>query len=634
MLQGKSLQGGSLEKNDVFQKILSIGYEFETHDITKLSLHKNGTTLINSDLTLRLLKEKMDVNSVKIVDDNYLHVRIPIQRGGKSEPDASSSLSELEELEDLEKEFMEAFEEEYELEQKENDNYFEYFNENRKGDKKEKIKFQNTNDVGDGDFGELVNKYCKDLTIPKNDMYFFQDHNQDKMYDIKFSEKLAESSCKTFTGVEFVITYYSALKFSGENSNPNIILDTFVDACSRIIDHFGDLEKKSGSLLIATEDSQDSQDSHSVNHKIVIGLNQTRHLYHKPNTNLYYLDTYDDLDWTDKKSTRALLDAVFIPQMTFRCKAIHAIDIMKQMVVTHDDPSIKVGKKIIKGHQKEYADIVMIETMVDQLFTHYMATTSKTQEKKPRKNSAAYHKIKCYTFLIFYKLYYYIQEHVDILSEDSQEQTYLKDYLSFSSRHTNYDLYREIQRIFKEYYGITNTKQIHDFFVQPNILRPLYDLPTFREEDFNGSGEFIYGDALSTKLEKQDEHYGDPLYSIRSYFDHFENPTSKYERDWLVSGKIDIYSTTFEMKNDTLLLENRYFKQEVGLWLRNHVDKKIHQDQLSLREMHTIVKKLYGNKNIKKMMNLELNPKTHRFTRKIDRFDRFKRKTRNFRKKV
>ena len=47
--------GGSLLADKKFKKILSIGYEFETHDLTKLSLHQNKESLINSTLTLRVL---------------------------------------------------------------------------------------------------------------------------------------------------------------------------------------------------------------------------------------------------------------------------------------------------------------------------------------------------------------------------------------------------------------------------------------------------------------------------------------------------------------------------------------------------------------------------------------------------
>ena len=41
--------GGTIEENKVFSKILSIGFEFETPTMSKLSLH--GDTLINSDTT-------------------------------------------------------------------------------------------------------------------------------------------------------------------------------------------------------------------------------------------------------------------------------------------------------------------------------------------------------------------------------------------------------------------------------------------------------------------------------------------------------------------------------------------------------------------------------------------------------
>ncbi len=57
--------GGFYSENEVLKKIISIGYEFETHDLAKLSLSENERDLINSGITTRELKAHTKY------DDNY-----------------------------------------------------------------------------------------------------------------------------------------------------------------------------------------------------------------------------------------------------------------------------------------------------------------------------------------------------------------------------------------------------------------------------------------------------------------------------------------------------------------------------------------------------------------------------------
>jgi hypothetical protein len=193
-------QGGSLISDHIFKKIISIGYEFESHDLSKLSLHSNKRSLINSQISLRSLEDKIDRNSATVVDDNYVSIRIPIHKDDKppKEKVALNETKNIRAMDDEELEFMEAFEEEMEeenarlLEERENESYLEYINENRKSDNKSTIKFQVTNDIGDVDFGDMLKSYCEDVNIAKNDMYFFKT-NSGKMYDIKFSEEITDS---------------------------------------------------------------------------------------------------------------------------------------------------------------------------------------------------------------------------------------------------------------------------------------------------------------------------------------------------------------------------------------------------------------------------------------------------------
>lgn len=598
--------GGSLISDKTFKKILSIGYEFETHDIAKLSLHNNKKTLINSNLTLRILQDKKDKKSVKTIDDNYLLVRIPI--GQEKSTIINEEKNVDADMDDEEREFMEAFKEEIELEKlkkHENDSYLEYFNENRKKDNKETIKFQITNDVGDGDFGYMLNDYCKKLSIPKNDMFSFKTKNG-KMLDIKFAEELT-NDCKTFSGVEYVVTYYNPKK-----DNPNVIIDTFVDACSRIIDHLGDLKKTNGELMIV--------DNEKTKYKTIGNIENERCIYHKPKTNLFYIDTYDNKNTIKLKT---IGDVDFVPQMTFRCKAIDLLDIVKEILKT-SDKNIKSGSSVILSNTLDLEQIELIDSIVDNLFISY----NKTSEKKISLDTIEWRNLKAYLFLIYYKLFYYIQNSSEIThkkdiedtenknkeheDDDDDDENYLKDFIGFSSRHSNYDLYNKSKELLEKYYGIKDVETIHKILCQPQVISTMYKKNI---SDSYENGEFNYVDPHKTELEETSKNYGNPMYSFSSYFKHFEKPPAKQDNDWLIESKIDTYSTTFALTGDDIMVENRSFRYSLGLFLRNMVDKKLSKDTISVREMHKIVNALYGQK-LKNMINLEVNPLKNKLTRK------------------
>jgi len=589
------MKGGGLNPNNAYKNILSIGYEFETHDLAKLSLHQNGRTLINSDISLRGIKERAVSGDVKSVDDNYLLVKIPI----KLDNSETGVGEEEEDMTAEQKEFLEEFED---LEQDTKDESFlEYLNENRKGDNKETTKFQDTNDIGDLGFGDMLEGECEELSIPKNEMYYFKSKTG-KMYDIKFSEGM--DLCKTFSGLEFVVTYYKP-----KQKNSNIIIDTFVDACSRIIDHFGNLKKINGSLLIKKGKNK---------FKTIGALEGNRHLYNKPGTNLFYLDTYDsEFWWESGRGTRTPYNMDgFVPQMTFKSKAMHTLDIVKELV--SKDARYTVGRSSIKDHALTYDEVIMVENMVDEI----IAVFNTTSKKKISESNNMGKTLKFYLFLFFYKVSMYIENHTKITNG---EDKYLKDYLSFSSRHTNFTLYTRIKEIMAKYYGVMSTKELIAVLYQPEILKKMYEADGTAKYE---SGE--YKDAHVTDLQKRSKNYGDPMYSLRSYLIYFEDPVTKKkgdrdyksENDWFFDSGLDVYSTTFELKNDEVLIENRYFRYAISLWLRNTISREIHTDGFSIREMYMLVNSLYG-KQAKKLMNLELDPTSHKFTKKCK--DGFKR---------
>jgi hypothetical protein len=628
------LSGGGLLASGVFKKILSIGYEFESHDLAKLSLSRDKKNLVNSDLTLRVLDDKISKNQIRKFDKNYLTVHLPMTKRSKtpaqkeleeSEEKEHKSQKEKsakdEEVDEYVKEYMEAFgedndeddiddlmelleEEELEEQFRENEkqSYLEYFYERREKDSdydKENIKFQLTNDSGETYFGELLDDRCNKLYesgISKNDMYRFKP-NKGKSLGFLFSEELLED-CTAFSGLEIVVTYYKP-KMDAQHvvktENPNIILDTFTDSISRIIDHFSNLKKTKGTMMVATDKN--------LKYSPLGKLDNKRALFYKPGTNLFYLSTYDD---KKKEGTKKLGSMTFVPQMTFRCNAVDAIEIMKEILKTGS--SYKIGKGNKKEHKYERGTLKTLEKIADDLIAKHNTDYSSHQIAL---TSSMYKTLKTYMFFILYKVLSYVQGHAEILLEKlgkGEDKTYLKDYLTFASRHSNFTLYERLKEILNESYGISDSKEILNLFYQPDICKIMYEFSEVSESDYDENWNYKYGDAFVTQLKKTDQHYGDPLYSFSSYFEYFEDRNDDDDEDWFVQKKLDIYSTTFDLTDDKILMENRFFANEFKLFTNNILGLKLKENYMTLNDMLFMINKLYDAKKMEKMINMERNP--------------------------
>jgi hypothetical protein len=577
--------GGSLKSAAIFKKILSIGYEFETNELAKLSLHANKKTLINSDTTLRTLQSRTTSGTYKVVDENYILARIPIGVDPK-EIDKEYEVN-LEEMDQDERDFWESNREDMErerLERRENETYLDYFYEYRKNDNRKTVKFNITNDLGDTPFQMMLKGYCEDLTTKKNDLYFFRTQSG-RMLDIKFTEDIAkDEDCESFSGVEYVITYYSPKK-----ENPNIIVDSFVDACSRIIDHLGDVKTIKGELLINDGKKELTP---------VGAIEDNRGLYHKPGTNLFYMDTYDSMETYSNNTLRlkGIQDVAFVPQMTFRCNAIDAVDIILEIMRKNN--SFTVGKSTIRDQHEQKKDLVFLKEQVEYMFSKYNGL--KTTKLKINGNEGTGKILKTYLFLIFKKVYMFIDKNDEIISGDK----YLKDTLLFASRHPNIELFARVKQILSERYKITAFDDILNLICHPSIMREFYGI----------SAQKYSKTAHIDDLPDTDPNYGNPLYSMRSYFRYLE----KKEEDWLKVEKYDVYSTTFEIKSDIILLENRYFRYAIGLYLRNMLDENITKESVTVKDMHKIVNHFYKDK-IRNMATLKRDPKKNVLTRKSNK---------------
>ena len=738
--------GGSLYQSPVFNDILSIGYEFETHDLTKLSLHENNKWLINSDFTLRVLKERKEVGNIVETDprDKYITVRIPIhrhmeQKGGEGEGVEEEGEDEEEGGEEDEEELMRQLQEEYgkeyeldKISQWENEKYKDYVNENRKTDFKTKalsissptligflkeakdkclpgsvvifpsdpkyskvlldeavknesaelksflankvywqgagtatgqsvvedkaqsviedkaqsvvedkaqnkanegpftatitcvkklVAFNITNDLGETGFDEILGKYCKNMKIHKNDMYAFKEklerNQKQKLFKFKFAEPLKD--CEVFSGVEYIITYYEPKR------GPNLVLETYIDACSRIIDHLSDLKVREGQLLVDIRSDYEKTGYYSP--VGVLDEKNKRRIYKKPNTNLYYMDIYDD---KNTRTTKSFEQMEFIPQMTFRCDSKNALPIMREILKANQSEILTLITRENKFKRpeldlyfvKEVEVIDIIDNMVNKLFARY---NERNTSRHIAIDTDIGIRLKTYVFFIFFKLFNFIVNHSKILSGED----YLKDNLTFASRHTNYDFYVRIKEIFRDQYTITDAAEIHSFFYQPDILDVIYESLNEKdpgEGDFTEDGDYKFEDAFNvkTELDISDPNYGNPLFSLSSYFKHFEEPKDdpeskfKAENDWLISAKKDISSTTFELTGDIMLMENRIFRYEIEYLLNILVGTTMDDGIVNIGQMRDVVSKVdrIYNFGAKKSMMFSKEPFKPQFTKK------------------
>jgi hypothetical protein len=629
-------KGGSIFASAAFKKILSIGYEFESHDLAKMSLSRDRKALVNSDLTLRTVEGKITEDDIRTFGENYLTVHVPKSTHGKSEkrepktperiPEDEEDKNEeddeyakeyteefgeeedeneddMDEILDAFYEYLEEEEKEEKFKEKEKNSYLEYFFENRPKDTqydRENTKFQLTNDNGEIYLSTLLDKKCQDLVkkgIGKNDMYLFKTR-KGRIYRINFTD-VSPENCSSFSGLEVVVTYYkpkTERQYVVKSENPNIILDTFVDAISRIVDHFANLKRMRGTFLIADD---------KIHFSPLGSYDNKRELYYKPGTNLFYMATYDEAKLT---KTKDLTSMTFSPQMTFRCNAYDALEIMKELLKS--ESSFKIGKKLIREHKDEESYYLIVETTIDKLIAkHNIEYPDRIINIKTNSEKT----FRTYLFFILYKVFSYIQGHGEILKEktklgEGEDQTYLKDYLSFASRHSNAVLYERVKELAEELFGITDVKEIQDILFDETICNEFYETHEMAEDDFDEEGNYKYGNPLKTHLKKGEPNYGNPMYSLSSYFDYLETAAEDEEDDWFIEAKIDVFSTTFDLTDDKILLENRYFSQEFILFAKNVLSPKYKGNWFTLGDMIKIINKYYEPSKVSKMINVEYNP--------------------------
>lgn len=516
-------RGGDIDNRNGLKYILSIGYEIETGYFTKLTKteatnDENEIVLYNSD------SARKDIEVFK-------------------------QINEKENLDDLEDEFLVRMEETLEE---------DALNDNNEVDPN--IIFNITNDVAKTRLYRYLKILC-DNSVPKNDLYLFRSLDGQE-YKINFFFRDEDRTCDVFSTTEWLFTY---LKPTHSNT---IVIDTFANALTNLVRHLSDLEEIEGNFIINTNEGE-----------LIIDNPKIRTLYHKPNTNIYYLDTHI----MDKKFT--IDDMCCVSQMTFSCHIENVILVMKTLV----KDNFNTIQSISQNSEDKFNVLNKIENTLNKLIESYNQREPTFKIIMTKQNAKIIRKIYGYLYLILYKLFMYYNNYLQV---EKKQRTYFKNTLFFACRHDNNILYDEVKKnmklLFMEqlnqmYNGdereINNaiSALIQRLVVQEDILTQ-----TFTKEYTK-----IRKNAFSPKniLEKNTTRYGNPEFSLLSYFHFFENPTDNsfnvtidgelVTNEWFIMADIDTLSAKMELKNDIVLLEFRGFSKMLSNYLYNIADDSL-----------------------------------------------------------
>jgi hypothetical protein len=264
--------------------------------------------------------------------------------------------------------------------------------------------------------------------------------------------------------------------------------------------------------------------------------------------------------------------------MTYSCYIQDTLEIIKEILKTNE--TYRMGKKTMSIMKSEYNEVLFIEKGIDELIKNY----NQDEEESVWKINAGefYEIIKNYLFLIYYAIYYYINEYTK--TDIEKNENYFKNFLTFNVRHTNVDLYKTIKNLFamhfkKELKG-KNAKD------KSRIINKNVRLLSFEKSII---AKYIYRTNnnncrlnISPHLIKK-EYLGDPNISIESYFDMLDK-----NKDWF--DNIHNQSTQYDLVDHKVIIENRYFAEEIAVVIKNITKKRF--DVLTIGHLKAFMKKI------------------------------------------
>jgi hypothetical protein len=541
----KKIYGGDIDKNNIFKKILSIGYELETGSLAKFTLTSNSEDgsediLVNTN-TVAKDYEKLKANDEESEElfevECYTTESLNKNNDQQSKKNKKSKLVLNKDSTFLVSNDMAIIPFSKYL------NSFCNFTDNK----------TNNEDEEDEDSGELMDK---------NDLYTFETI-KGETYKLNF-DIWPKKDCGQFADVEWIMTYYNPKK------GKNVILDTFINVIQNLVHHLESLEKTTGRLIMNFSDED----------KEIIGKPEYRSLYHLPDTNLYYLETNLINEKLD------IDDICVVPQMTFSCHIRDIIDIFKQL--TKDDIKLIENYSILAEQRLKIIDD--IEICIKQLFENYNKSVKKDFKIIESRNKNLVKEMKGYIFLILFKLHKYLNFYLtdEKVKKKLKTAKYLKDTLFFNSRHVNYDIYKALKELIKSYFFKHGNKKMTNSELVSIIQKLIIQQPILNKYLLNDKKNVrINAFSITNKLDKKNKSYGDPHYSLVSYFDFFEDPITETERrndkdeffhDWLQYEGIDVYSSTTEIQNDIVLTEVRTFARLIGSYIYSVGDAELKEN--------------------------------------------------------
>ena len=356
----------------------------------------------------------------------------------------------------------------------------------------------------------------------KNSLYTFNTNDR-QIYPIQFLYK-DPRHCGLFSDVEWVGTFLTPKK------SENIILDTFTKLLSRLFQHLDTLEPIPGTLNLHF--SKDDND--------VVLHPKTRMLFRSPGTSLHYLQTnYREGDAKDNN------DLLLKPQMTFSCPAMFLIPVMGQMIQPASQGT-HVSK--VLNHLATFVEVM--GTAVQEL----CVTDAWPESKKMAGETLA--TFQGYLWLFLFKVFRYY----GYAGKKDEQAPYFKNTLFFNSRHGNAQLYTAMKKLLAKHLDkgeddLKTIETLQKIILQPSILNKILEKTPNAKQRKN---MFNFG----YNLDSNNNHYGDPSYSLESYLQFFETskkPTIDPSTDWLHHSMIDVFSSQMEIVDHLILVEVRCF---------------------------------------------------------------------------
>jgi hypothetical protein len=433
----------------------------------------------------------------------------------------------------------------------------------------ENISFYVTNDKAENFIVKKMSKICDEETDNENKDNLYKIKIKDEEYPIHFILDEDNPNCAVFSDVEWIITFFKP------SMNSNIIIDTLSKAFKLLFNHLNNLELQKNVELIYNNPERGQEFENLVIYE--------NNLYNSPNSNLYYF-----------QPIKTNLDDICITiQMTFGTHISHIFEILKELI----KDNLNIIECIQLSCSNRHNILINIETCVNELIESY------------NKNNSLHInptiEIKNYMGLLLYKLYAYYN--IYLQKQKKEKQTYFKDILTFNIRHLNFTLYNELKKELNKQLKMDNRQLaeiVQKIILQPDILYKYLVL----EKNYVRKNAF----SPNNHLDKSANSYGDPRFSLVSYFDFFENPIEENVNDWFQEKEIDIYSSKLDLKDNIIFIEIRNFSVLFSNYILSKVDKenknKILDSQFGYRSSSCIkyIKQIFQQKSNRKTRRIKL----------------------------